>query len=265
MARNYKELQAKMDPASRADNKQRVREELQRMALEELRGAKQLTQADMAEMLDVPQSSISRIEQRADMYLSTLRNYIHAVGGELRIQAVFPDGGTVVIDRFGEYEERPYVVDNGGGRRCIPTARAPPTPPGSRLLNKTFQSFRTYKSHESLHLPDAQIACIKASLEKSAQIESGSGPSIQRIFRFRKMAENKLEPMAGLPQCVTMAVESGDPSKGASVIVFKGTAGCLIPWHWHTPTEHVMIVTGSAKVEMKDTGKTAVSVREGTP
>src|ERR1700724_2096338 len=118
MARNYKEIQEKKDPAHRGDNKQRVREELQRMALEELRGARQLTQADMAEMLDVPQSSISRIEQRADMYLSTLRNYVHAAGGELRIQAVFPDGGTVVIDRFGEYEERPYVVHavaQGGG------------------------------------------------------------------------------------------------------------------------------------------------------
>ena len=75
---------------------------------------------------------------------------------------------------------------------------------------------------------------------------------------LRKMAENKLAPMAGLPQCVTMAVESGDPSKGPSVIVFKGTRGCLIPWHWHTPTEHVMIITGSAKLAMKDTGKTAV-------
>src|SRR5208283_3968820 len=118
MARNYKELQALMDPASVADNKRRVRKELRRMALDELRGAKQLTQADMAEMLDVPQSSISRIEQRADMYLSTLRNYVHAVGGELRIQAVFPDGGAVVIDRFGEYEERPYIVQaiaEGGG------------------------------------------------------------------------------------------------------------------------------------------------------
>ena len=62
-----------MDPASRADNNRLVRAELERMALEELRSAKQLTQADMAEMLDVPQSSICRIERPADMYLSTLR------------------------------------------------------------------------------------------------------------------------------------------------------------------------------------------------
>src|SRR3989449_10771896 len=110
MARNYRELQANMDPASLADNRQRVREELQRMALEELRCAKQLTQVDLAEMLDVPQSSISRIEQRADMYLSTLRNYIHAIGGVLQIQAVFPDGGAVAISRFGDYEDQSYVV-----------------------------------------------------------------------------------------------------------------------------------------------------------
>src|SRR5713226_9825294 len=110
MARNYKELQEKMEPASRADNARRVRDEIQRMALEELRSAKRLTQADMAEMLDVPQSSISRIERRTDMYLSTLRNYIHAMGGVLQIQAVFPDGGTVVINRFGDYEDQPYVI-----------------------------------------------------------------------------------------------------------------------------------------------------------
>ena len=74
---------------------------------------------------------------------------------------------------------------------------------------------------------------------------------------LRKLSENKLAPMAGLPSCITMAVESGDPSKGSSVIVFKGTAGCTIPWHWHTPTEHVMIVSGSVKVEMKS-GSSAI-------
>ncbi len=74
---------------------------------------------------------------------------------------------------------------------------------------------------------------------------------------LRPSSENKFAPMANLPQCVTLAVENGDPSNGPSTILFKGTAGCQIPWHWHTPTEQVMVVTGSAKVEMKDGGKTA--------
>jgi quercetin dioxygenase-like cupin family protein len=52
-------------------------------------------------------------------------------------------------------------------------------------------------------------------------------------------------------------VESGDPSKGASVILLKGPAGCRIPWHWHTPTEQIMVVSGSAKVEMRDSGRTS--------
>src|SRR5439155_23968840 len=125
----------------RADNAHLVRKELQRMALEELRSAKKLIQSDMAEMLDVPQSSISRIEQRADMYLSTLRNYIHAVGGELRIQAVFPDGGSVVIDRFGDYEERPYVVDAVSESSGIFRLRARPLHhQGTLLATKPFKA-----------------------------------------------------------------------------------------------------------------------------
>jgi transcriptional regulator with XRE-family HTH domain len=190
MARNYKELQAKMDPANRADNKQRVREELQRMALEELRGAKQLTQADMAEMLDVPQSSISRIEQRADMYLSTLRNYIHAVGGELRIQAVFPDGGTVVIDRFGEYEERPYVVDAMAESSGEFRLRARPLHhQGAPFSTKPFKGSGLTRAMRALHLPEAQITRIKASLERSGgRIEIGGRvPSSQRVFSIKDL------------------------------------------------------------------------------
>ena len=106
-----------MDPASRAAKAEVVRDELQRMALDELRQAKRLTQTYLAEMLDAPQSSISRIEQRADMYVSTLRDYVHAMGGCLQIQAVFPDGGGAgAMNRFGEYEERSYVVRAGSRR-----------------------------------------------------------------------------------------------------------------------------------------------------
>jgi DNA-binding XRE family transcriptional regulator len=182
MARNFKELQAKMDPAGRADTKQRVREELQRMALDELRGAKQLTQADLAEILDVPQSSISRIEQRADMYLSTLRNYVHAMGGVLQIQAVFPDGGAVVIDRFGDYEDRMYVVsakaEHGGLYRLL--AR-PFHHQGAALSTRACKLSGFVKAMRTLGLGDLQISGTRKGLENSGEVEIG-GQAGQRIF-----------------------------------------------------------------------------------
>lgn len=184
MARNYKELQARMDPWSRAENKQRVREELQRMALEELRSAKQLTQADMAEMLDVPQSSISRIEHRTDMYLSTLRSYIHAMGGVLQIQAVFPDGGAVVINRFGDYEDRMYELwargESNGAYRLL--AR-PIQHPGETLSTKAFKASGFTKTLKALHLPEPQISAIRKSLENDGEVQiGGSSGGVNRIF-----------------------------------------------------------------------------------
>ena len=186
MARSYKDLQAKMDPLSRAENKQRVREELQRMALEELRGAKQLTQADMAEMLDVPQSSISRIEQRADMYLSTLRNYIHAIGGVLQIQAVFPDGGAVVINRFGDYEDQPYVIYARAERSGEYRLRARPFQhQGVPLSTKAFKVSGFIKTMKALHLAEPQISSIRKSLENQSEVEVEiGGRAGQRIFKF---------------------------------------------------------------------------------
>jgi len=171
-----------MDPASRADNQQRVRDELQRMALDELRSARLLTQADLAEMLDVPQSSISRIEQRADMYLSTLRNYVHAMGGVLQIRAVFPDCGAVVIDRFGNYEDRMYVLwaraEGGGVYRLL--AR-PFQHDGAVLSTKAFKAPGLVKTMKALHLEEPQISAIKKSLEKGGEAEIG-GRGVPRIF-----------------------------------------------------------------------------------
>jgi transcriptional regulator with XRE-family HTH domain len=182
MARNFKELQAKMDPASRVENEQLVRAELQRMALDELRNAKKLTQADLAEMLDVPQSSISRIEQRADMYLSTLRNYIHAMGGVLQIQAIFPDGGAVVINRFGDYEDRTYVVkakaEKGGVYRLV---AYPFQHQGSVLSTRTLKATGLVKTMKALHLEEPQISGIRKSLQDGGEVEIG-GRVAQRIF-----------------------------------------------------------------------------------
>jgi quercetin dioxygenase-like cupin family protein len=72
----------------------------------------------------------------------------------------------------------------------------------------------------------------------------------------RNMAEMTFGPVPGLPSIAVAAVESGDPRTGPSIILAKVPKGCVIPWHWHTPGEHVMIVSGTAVMEMKD-GKPA--------
>ena len=77
----------------------------------------------------------------------------------------------------------------------------------------------------------------------------------------RNVTEMKLTAIPNLPTCALGSVEDGDPTKGPAVIFSKVPAGCTIPWHWHTPTERVMIVSGVARVEMKD-GKPLI-LREG--
>ena len=56
----------------------------------------------------------------------------------------------------------------------------------------------------------------------------------------------------GLPTCMKGSVQNGDPSKGGSVILAKAATGCTVPWHRHTATEQLMVVSGQAKVKMKD-------------
>ncbi len=92
MARNFRELEAKMSPESQARVAARVKEELRNMPLHQLRNAREMTQTRLAEVLEMDQGNISKLEKRTDMYLSTLRSYVEAMGGSLEIRAVFPDG-----------------------------------------------------------------------------------------------------------------------------------------------------------------------------
>ena len=99
MARNFKDLQKKMAPERRARVEVRVRHAIEEMALTELRSAREFTQAELSQVLQVDQGSISKLERRTDMYIGTLRRYIEAMGGSLQIRAVFPDG-EVQIKQF---------------------------------------------------------------------------------------------------------------------------------------------------------------------
>lgn len=92
MARKFKELRDAMSPGARARAKARAKAMLAEMPLQELRLARGLTQGELASTLKVRQASISKLERRTDMYISSLRSHIEALGGALEIVARFPDG-----------------------------------------------------------------------------------------------------------------------------------------------------------------------------
>ena len=102
--RRFSELAAKMSPANRAKAKAMTEQMLREMPLQELRRARELSQVRLAELMDMSQSEISKIERRTDVYVSTLRSYIEAMGGELEIIARFPDG-SVRVSQFSEVED----------------------------------------------------------------------------------------------------------------------------------------------------------------
>ncbi|HJX16139.1 MAG TPA: XRE family transcriptional regulator [Candidatus Deferrimicrobiaceae bacterium] len=106
--RPYRELRAKMSPASRARAEKQAKELLAEMPLCEVRHAREMSQKRLAEVLRINQASVSKLERRTDMYISTLRSFIEAMGGQLEIKAIFPDGA-VRISQFEKLGETPQA------------------------------------------------------------------------------------------------------------------------------------------------------------
>lgn len=99
VAKNFHELRKKMSPQARAKSRALAQKYSEEMPLDELRAARQMTQEHLARLLGTKQAAISKLERRTDMYLSTLQAIVKAMGGQLRIEAVFPDGA-VEINQF---------------------------------------------------------------------------------------------------------------------------------------------------------------------
>jgi transcriptional regulator with XRE-family HTH domain len=92
-----------ISPERRKKIRARTRELVAReMSLQELRHAVNKTQKTVARTLNMGQDGISRLEKRSDLLLSTLRNYVEAVGGSLTLVAQFPDKEPIAIGGFGE-------------------------------------------------------------------------------------------------------------------------------------------------------------------
>ena len=96
--KNLERIRKVMSPTRREKISKRAQELLaQEMTLRELRKAHKLTQQRLAKNLGIGQDQISKLEQRSDLLLSTLRNYIEAMGGKLIIWAEFPQHKPVVL------------------------------------------------------------------------------------------------------------------------------------------------------------------------
>lgn len=101
MTNKFSALRSRMSSESQERAEVKAKAMLAEMPLNELRQARGLSQKMLADVLHVQQPSIAKMEKRTDMYLSTLRSHIEAMGGQLEIVARFPDG-TVKISNFAD-------------------------------------------------------------------------------------------------------------------------------------------------------------------
>ncbi len=99
------EIIRKLSPAERRKVQNRAADIIaEEMSLRDLRKARKLTQARLAKTLGITQDSVSRLEKRSDLLISTLRKTVKAMGGDVRIVAEFPDRSPVVLSELSENE-----------------------------------------------------------------------------------------------------------------------------------------------------------------
>ncbi len=101
MSKQFKELLRNMPEERKHHIEAKKREILDEIDLQDLRHAFELTQNQLADTLKVNQAAISKMENQSDMFISTLRRFIGAMGGKLKIVAEFPDH-EIVINQFEE-------------------------------------------------------------------------------------------------------------------------------------------------------------------
>ncbi len=106
MSKNVNRIIRSLSPAQRKKVESRAgRLIAEEMTRRELRRARKRTQVEVAKALCIKQDSVSRLEQRADLLISTLRAYVEAMGGSLSLVAEFPDTAPVILSGIAEEKE----------------------------------------------------------------------------------------------------------------------------------------------------------------
>lgn len=103
--KSFSSLSEKMSAQSQSRVAEKTAVLRAEMDLTEIRRARQLSQESIAQTLHVSQGSVAKMEKRVDMYISSLRRFVEAMGGELEVTAKFPDR-SVRINQFAELDVR---------------------------------------------------------------------------------------------------------------------------------------------------------------
>ena len=99
-----------LSPEARARAHEMAQEELAKMELAELRERAEVTQVEMAVRLKTAQGAVSRLEHQKDMKLSTLGDYVHALGGRLVVQAVFPGRAPIQLTHLATTDRKKAIA-----------------------------------------------------------------------------------------------------------------------------------------------------------
>jgi transcriptional regulator with XRE-family HTH domain len=120
--KSLKDVMNELPADERAKVMARTRELLaEEVALGHLRKARRLTQERMAELLNIGQDSVSRLEHRSDLLISTLQSYIEAMGGALKLVVQFPDGMATLSGLGNEEPIQKPAKHSSRGKQAAPT------------------------------------------------------------------------------------------------------------------------------------------------
>ncbi|MBL1274919.1 MAG: XRE family transcriptional regulator [Ectothiorhodospiraceae bacterium] len=105
MAKKFRDLRQTMSPDAQARAHEKTMAMKTALPLAELRQARHFSQVQLASELEIKQPAVAKLEKKTDMYISTLRRFIEAMGGQLEIRARFAEGD-VEINQFEELEDK---------------------------------------------------------------------------------------------------------------------------------------------------------------
>lgn len=106
------------------------------------------------------------------------------------------------------------------------------------------------------------ITFLAASLLCSAPALHAATPTAAHAILLQNPARAGFLQIPGVPQCTSIASLHGDMAKGPSTLMVRMRSGCMVPYHWHTPSEELIVLQGAPLAQMR--GERPVMLKVGS-